>query len=254
MDNIEHINKRFKHSSNLSTIMNSSPSNKSTDSTSDLHLYLSNQHEKQIKLPLYQGKTPFLNFYYLLTLQPHIGGEIIRRYARILPKVVYISLLYYFIRFMLHTLPYIDISSIALNSLNNSNSSSQSIISQKSTSNPKSKQPPNEDYSEQLLSKWFNVLMFGARYETIFQQIKDKNGRSGVCGASLNPGEPAYYCLTCSNDDPSCVICRNCFKNSNHDGHEIRIANSGGGLCDCGNIEAWSIHGCCIYHKGATSA
>ena len=57
-------------------------------------------------------------------------------------------------------------------------------------------------------------------------------------------------CFDCRVDE-TCVICLECFKNSNHEGHQYFIKKSGcGGCCDCGDPEAWSEKGFCKTHSG----
>ena len=40
----------------------------------------------------------------------------------------------------------------------------------------------------------------------------------------------------------SCVICHDCFEESNHEGHEVTCYQTRGmgGTCDCGDAEAWA--------------
>jgi len=38
--------------------------------------------------------------------------------------------------------------------------------------------------------------------------------------------------------DETCVMCRMCYKNTRHEGHEVEYAvGEGGGKCDCGDEE-----------------
>jgi len=69
------------------------------------------------------------------------------------------------------------------------------------------------------------------------------------CGYVFKRGDIAWNCRTCQTD-PTCVICDNCFHNSNHEGHEVYFhRTTPGGCCDCGDAEAWSIEGCCDLHR-----
>lgn len=53
--------------------------------------------------------------------------------------------------------------------------------------------------------------------------------------------------------DATCVICDECFRHSDHEGHEVYFhRTSPGGCCDCGDIEAWNIRGCCPLHRPET--
>jgi Proteolysis_6 C-terminal/Putative zinc finger in N-recognin (UBR box) len=69
------------------------------------------------------------------------------------------------------------------------------------------------------------------------------------CGYVFKRGDIAWNCRTCQTD-PTCVICDTCFRNSNHDGHEVYFhRTTPGGCCDCGDAEAWKSSGCCPLHK-----
>jgi Putative zinc finger in N-recognin (UBR box) len=69
------------------------------------------------------------------------------------------------------------------------------------------------------------------------------------CGYVFKRGDIAWNCRTCQTD-PTCVICDGCFRHSNHEGHEVFFhRTTPGGCCDCGDIEAWAINGCCDRHR-----
>lgn len=40
------------------------------------------------------------------------------------------------------------------------------------------------------------------------------------CGKIFSPGDLVYYCQTCAVDS-TCVLCQECFTDSNHEGHEV---------------------------------
>ena len=65
-------------------------------------------------------------------------------------------------------------------------------------------------------------------------------------------GDTVYHCRTCGMD-PSCAICHECFTNSDHVGHDYWMFSSGGGCCDCGDVEAWKREGFCSRHPGPPS-
>ena len=65
-------------------------------------------------------------------------------------------------------------------------------------------------------------------------------------------GDTVYHCRTCGMD-PSCAICHECFTNSDHTGHDYWMFSSGGGCCDCGDVEAWKREGFCSRHPGPPS-
>ena len=83
------------------------------------------------------------------------------------------------------------------------------------------------------------------------QQLNPSGGgfRARPCGYVFKRGDIAWNCRTCQTDS-TCVICDNCFKNSNHEGHEVFFhRTTPGGCCDCGDAEAWKLQGCCDAHR-----
>ncbi|KAH3673253.1 hypothetical protein WICPIJ_009872 [Wickerhamomyces pijperi] len=78
-------------------------------------------------------------------------------------------------------------------------------------------------------------------------KIRDLCHPNRTCGVKFVRGEPIYRCNTCGNDDSS-GICVNCFDESQHEGHDFSLVicqRDNGGICDCGNDEAWgSKFGC----------
>jgi E3 ubiquitin-protein ligase UBR2 len=70
-----------------------------------------------------------------------------------------------------------------------------------------------------------------------------------LCAKLFRKSEPAYCCYTCGVD-PTCIQCMDCFKDSDHSGHDIRMTRSGGGgCCDCGDTSSWDPKGACTRHK-----
>jgi len=69
------------------------------------------------------------------------------------------------------------------------------------------------------------------------------------CGYVFKRGDIAWNCRTCQAD-PTCVVCDDCFRDSNHEGHEVYFhRTTPGGCCDCGDVEAWNMAGCCELHR-----
>ncbi len=69
------------------------------------------------------------------------------------------------------------------------------------------------------------------------------------CGYVFKKNDMAWNCRTCQTDS-TCVICDPCFHASDHEGHEVYFHRTNpGGCCDCGDIEAWKIEGCCPMHR-----
>lgn len=70
----------------------------------------------------------------------------------------------------------------------------------------------------------------------------------GPCGYVFRRGDIAWNCRTCQTD-ATCVLCDQCFHESNHEGHEVFFhTTTPGGCCDCGDREAWRMEGCCARH------
>lgn len=56
-------------------------------------------------------------------------------------------------------------------------------------------------------------------------------------------------CRDCGAD-PTCVLCADCFRNSEHKQHRYKLSTSvGGGYCDCGDTEAWRQAPRCSLHQ-----
>lgn len=71
------------------------------------------------------------------------------------------------------------------------------------------------------------------------------------CARVFRKGEPIYKCLTCGLND-TCALCSNCFQEESHDGHNINVSicvRENGGVCDCGDPEAWVKDFLCVYHE-----
>lgn len=71
----------------------------------------------------------------------------------------------------------------------------------------------------------------------------------GPCGYVFRRGDIAWNCRTCQTD-ATCVLCDNCFRESDHVGHEVFFhRTTPGGCCDCGDLEAWNVDGMCSRHR-----
>lgn len=71
------------------------------------------------------------------------------------------------------------------------------------------------------------------------------------CSRIFRKGEPVFRCLTCGIDE-TCALCGHCFIPELHKGHKIHIAITNldnGGICDCGDPEAWLRDLKCPYSK-----
>ena len=84
----------------------------------------------------------------------------------------------------------------------------------------------------------------------LFRQL----GRSiprRVCQHPFKKNDIVWVCRTCQSDE-TCVLCHQCFTNSNHEGHDVAFYHAqAGGCCDCGDPDAWDPAGFCPLHGGS---
>jgi len=75
-----------------------------------------------------------------------------------------------------------------------------------------------------------------------------------VCSRSFRAGDIVWNCKQCQMDS-TCVLCQQCFRDSNHEGHDVyfyHVMTDGGGCCDCGDAGAWNPKGFCTRHGEAS--
>eukprot|EP01116_Phalansterium_solitarium_P009147 TRINITY_DN2317_c0_g2_i2.p1 TRINITY_DN2317_c0_g2~~TRINITY_DN2317_c0_g2_i2.p1 ORF type:complete len:421 (+),score=88.82 TRINITY_DN2317_c0_g2_i2:50-1312(+) len=72
---------------------------------------------------------------------------------------------------------------------------------------------------------------------------------SSVCGFRWQENDMIVSCKDCGAD-PTCAICMPCFLESDHAGHDYKMHRSSGGVCDCGDAQAWKPTGFCCKHSG----
>ncbi|KAG7662738.1 UBR1 [[Candida] subhashii] len=63
-----------------------------------------------------------------------------------------------------------------------------------------------------------------------------------ACARTFKHGDSVFRCADCGFDD-TCVLCSYCFNEADHRGHNITIYSSSGnngGICDCGDPEAFT--------------
>ena len=88
----------------------------------------------------------------------------------------------------------------------------------------------------------------GETPEKVMEEISAMNDLPTQCGKMFRLGEPTYSCRDCGHD-LTCVLCIDCFKQSEHQNHRYKMSTSlGGGYCDCGDAEAWSSDVHCAKH------
>ena len=88
-----------------------------------------------------------------------------------------------------------------------------------------------------------------SRYSSL-PSIIDKIGTLGdavprrVCQYPFKRNDIVWVCRTCQADE-TCVLCHECFSNSDHEGHDVAFYHAqAGGCCDCGDPDAWDAKVC----------
>ncbi|CAI5759305.1 unnamed protein product [Candida verbasci] len=107
---------------------------------------------------------------------------------------------------------------------------------------------PNIDFMIDKIDKDFD-WKFTNYYKTLLLKRDPKHDTHShhafhpnmACSRIFRKGEPIYRCLTCAFDD-TCALCSHCYQPEYHKGHNLHIAicqKENGGVCDCGDPEAW---------------
>ncbi|CAJ1073672.1 E3 ubiquitin-protein ligase UBR1 [Xyrichtys novacula] len=112
-----------------------------------------------------------------------------------------------------------------------------------------------EELMQSRLLHPLECFLFGEDSQEGLEKLKQGSTSSQLCGRVFKEGETVYSCRDCAID-PTCVLCMDCFQDSVHKSHRYKMhASSGGGFCDCGDVEAWKIGPCCSKHDpGAATA
>ncbi|XP_010765338.1 E3 ubiquitin-protein ligase UBR1 [Notothenia coriiceps] len=112
-----------------------------------------------------------------------------------------------------------------------------------------------EELMQSQLLYPLECFLFGEDPQEGLEKLKQGSTSSQLCGRVFKEGETVYSCRDCAID-PTCVLCMDCFQDSVHKTHRYKMhASSGGGFCDCGDVEAWKIGPCCSKHDpGADTA
>ena len=97
------------------------------------------------------------------------------------------------------------------------------------------------------------ILFDSNEPDNVIKRIWDDDLILGVCAKPLKAGDVAWKCEDCEKD-PTCIICLDCFNNSDHEGHRTWLKTNVGGCCDCGDPEGWEPNGSCSKHKGIESS
>uniref|UniRef100_A0AAX7VGP7 E3 ubiquitin-protein ligase n=1 Tax=Astatotilapia calliptera TaxID=8154 RepID=A0AAX7VGP7_ASTCA len=112
-----------------------------------------------------------------------------------------------------------------------------------------------EELMQSRLLHPLECFLFGEDPQEGLEKLKEGSTSSHLCGRVFKEGETVYSCRDCAID-PTCVLCMDCFQDSVHKSHRYKMhASSGGGFCDCGDVEAWKIGPYCSKHDpGAANA
>uniref|UniRef100_A0A669C038 E3 ubiquitin-protein ligase n=1 Tax=Oreochromis niloticus TaxID=8128 RepID=A0A669C038_ORENI len=112
-----------------------------------------------------------------------------------------------------------------------------------------------EELMQSRLLHPLECFLFGEDPQEGLEKLKQGSTSSHLCGRVFKEGETVYSCRDCAID-PTCVLCMDCFQDSVHKSHRYKMhASSGGGFCDCGDVEAWKIGPYCSKHDpGAANA
>lgn len=69
-----------------------------------------------------------------------------------------------------------------------------------------------------------------------------------ICQFAFKRNDIVWICKDCQKDE-TCVLCNDCFRLSQHQGHEVYFYQTqAGGCCDCGDEDAWDKAGFCPRH------
>uniref|UniRef100_A0A673KS53 E3 ubiquitin-protein ligase n=1 Tax=Sinocyclocheilus rhinocerous TaxID=307959 RepID=A0A673KS53_9TELE len=118
-------------------------------------------------------------------------------------------------------------------------------------------QGEEEQRVEERLLYPLECFLFGEDPCVGLEKLQQYSGSSSAqqCGRVFKEGETVYSCRDCAID-PTCVLCIECFQKSVHKSHRYRKSLrslTGGGFCDCGDLEAWKTGPCCSQHDPGAS-
>ena len=100
-----------------------------------------------------------------------------------------------------------------------------------------------------LLKPLEQMICGGEDVETVWERLRQADTQPDVCGKVFKAGETCYNCKDCGQD-ATCVLCVDCFTQSEHKNHRYRMSTSeGGGYCDCGDPEAFKLFPRCQKHE-----
>lgn len=106
----------------------------------------------------------------------------------------------------------------------------------------------DEDKARKILFSTLEEFICNGDPVKVLSNLSQLDKPPSVCGRVFKVGEPTYSCRECGMD-ATCVLCVDCFKQSEHKNHKYKMGTSnGGGCCDCGDTEAWKKSPFCDIH------
>lgn len=80
-----------------------------------------------------------------------------------------------------------------------------------------------EQRGDEVLFRPLDVFLYGSvETEEAIKQVRSFNKRPTVCGHLFKADEPTYFCRDCCVD-PTCVLCTDCFLQSEHRKHRYKV-------------------------------
>ncbi|CAM9996518.1 unnamed protein product, partial [Ectocarpus fasciculatus] len=93
-----------------------------------------------------------------------------------------------------------------------------------------------------------NLLVSISSLSDIQQKLLPADTPRRVCQYAFLKNDIVWICKDCQADE-TCVLCNDCFRSSDHEGHEVYFYHAqAGGCCDCGDPDAWDSRGFCSQH------
>lgn len=80
-----------------------------------------------------------------------------------------------------------------------------------------------EQRAQEILFRPLDIFLYGTlNTDESIQTIRSFNKKPTVCGHLFKSEEPTYYCRDCCVD-PTCVLCTDCFLQSEHRKHRYKV-------------------------------
>jgi hypothetical protein len=80
-----------------------------------------------------------------------------------------------------------------------------------------------EQRAQEILFRPLDIYLYGTlKTDEAIQTIRSFNKQPTVCGHLFKSEEPTYFCRDCCVD-PTCVLCTDCFLQSEHRRHRYKV-------------------------------